>query len=144
MRKIIGGKKYDTDTSTMVWEVERDGWPHDMKGTREALYRKRTGEYFLLGEGGAMSRYARPLGDNRWGGGKEVTPITDEAARSWMEREATPEAYEAEFGEVDEERSRVVRSVSLTPEVAARMDEIAAARGLSRSALVESLVMDAE
>ena len=61
MKKIINGRKYDTDTASMVGEWS-DGYPSDFRYEAETLYRKRNGEYFILGEGNAMSRYAESRG----------------------------------------------------------------------------------
>jgi hypothetical protein len=37
----------------------------------EELYRKRTGEYFLYGEGGPMSKYSRQVEQNGWAEGEK-------------------------------------------------------------------------
>ena len=61
MKKIINGKLYDTSTAHLVGE-----WDNQLYGNpdyaAESLYRKRTGEFFLHGEGGARSRYAQLVG----------------------------------------------------------------------------------
>lgn len=100
MKKIINGKKYDTDTATMMLE-----WRNNQSGFRycyEALYRKKTGEYFLFGEGGAMTRYYKSVGDNTYTGGNAITPMTEKEAREWAESVADGDDYERIFGEVDE------------------------------------------
>lgn len=101
MRKVIKGKLYDTDKATRVasWS---DGYASDFRFVAEALYRKRTGEYFLHGEGGPMSRYAESCGQNQWAGGEAIRPLTYDEAREWMEGHADADEYEAEFGIPDE------------------------------------------
>jgi len=56
MKKIINGKKYDTETATKLGEDCR-GYRGDIDFWSEELYRKKTGEFFLYGEGGARSQY---------------------------------------------------------------------------------------
>lgn len=102
MRKVIKGKLYDTEKAAMVAEW-RDGYPSDFRYTCETLYRKRTGEYFLHGEGGPMSPYAESCGQNQWQGGEAIQPLTYDEAREWMERRADVTEYEREFGIPDED-----------------------------------------
>jgi hypothetical protein len=98
MRKVINGKLYDTDTATLVHEDEGNLLPTDFDYTSERLYRKRTGEYFVHGRGGAASRWAREVGYDRYGAGEGIEPLTYEGAQRWMEEHASSEDYEREFG----------------------------------------------
>ena len=55
MKKIINGRKYDTETAKEIgyWS---NGYPcSDFNHCEETLYLKKTGEYFLYGEGGALT-----------------------------------------------------------------------------------------
>ena len=63
MKKIINGKVYDTETAQVLgsWSNMSD---RSFERIDETLYRKRTGEFFLHGEGGPMSRYAVQIGQN--------------------------------------------------------------------------------
>ena len=100
MKKIINGKKYDTDTAKFLLE-----WGNGHTGfsyCHEELYRKKAGEYFLYGSGGAMSKYARSCGDNCQAGGSEIVPLTEAKAREWVEKHADADEYEEIFGEVEE------------------------------------------
>ena len=56
MKKIINGKLYDTETAKLIGRSYHGEGPRDFRHYSEELYRKRTGEYFLYGEGGPMSR----------------------------------------------------------------------------------------
>ena len=52
MKQIINGKKYDTETAERL-ACEDAGLPvNDFAYWCEELYRKKTGEFFLHGEGG--------------------------------------------------------------------------------------------
>ncbi|MBQ1195338.1 MAG: hypothetical protein IIX44_03760 [Clostridia bacterium] len=100
MKMIINGKKYDTETATAVgmWDNERYG---DFTHCREELHRKRTGEYFLYGQGGPMSKYSRSNG-NTTSGADDIIPLTEAEARAWAEKKLSADEYEKIFGEVEE------------------------------------------
>jgi hypothetical protein len=101
MKKIINGKKYDTNTAKILGSA---GYSHpgDFSYWQETLYRKKTGEFFVHGIGGAMSRYARQTGPNEWTGGEKIIPLTREEARKWAEKNLDAEEFEEVFGEVEE------------------------------------------
>ena len=65
MKKIINGKKYDTETATKIGEYSNGYSTSDFHYIDETLYRKKTGEFFLYGEGGPMTRYSHACGDLR-------------------------------------------------------------------------------
>ena len=140
MKKIIDGKLYNTETATevAVWSNGPDY--RDFHHVAETLFRKRTGEYFLHGSGGPMSRYAVSCGQNSWGGGEKIIPLSFENAREWAEEHMDADDYQAEFGDVSEGDSadRAVLSVSLDAAVADRIRREAQERGLSISALIAS------
>lgn len=46
MKKIINGKMYNTETAEFIDSYE-SGYPKDFAYVYEALYRKKTGEFFL-------------------------------------------------------------------------------------------------
>ena len=100
MKKIINGKKYDTDTAKCL-SYDGNGYT-GFQRCYEELYRKRTGEYFLYGEGGAMSKYARSCGNNSRCGSEDIIPLTEAQARQWAEDHCTADEYEEIFGEVEE------------------------------------------
>ncbi len=47
MKLVINGRSYDTDTATLIGE-HVSGEPMGPGYTRETLYRKREGEYFVV------------------------------------------------------------------------------------------------
>ena len=102
MRKIIDGKMYNTETATKVAEWSNDCFVSDFSYFSETLYRKRTGEYFVYGEGGPMSPWAEPCGSNGWKSASDILPVSKSHARKWMEKHAEIEEYIAEFGEPEE------------------------------------------
>lgn len=101
MRKVINGKMYDTETAKKRSVVCSNCGVNDFGYWEETLYQKKTGEYFLYGEGGPASKYARACGQNEWSGGSEIVPLTIEAAKKWAEA-LDGDSYEAIFGNVEE------------------------------------------
>ena len=100
MKKIINGKKYHTDTAKML--ASNGNGRSDFSRCYEELYQKKTGEFFLYGYGGPMSKYSRLIENNWYGGGEDITPLTEAEAKEWAERHCTVDEYEEIFGEVDE------------------------------------------
>lgn len=102
MRKILKNKVYDTDTAKKVAEYDSDYPKNDFNWYREELYLKKTGEYFLYGEGYAASPYAEYIHSAGYGAGEKIIPLTYDEAREWAEESISAEEYEAIFGEVSE------------------------------------------
>lgn len=138
MKKIINGKLYDTETAKEIAERSHGEGPRDFHYYSETLYKKRTGEYFLYGYGGPMSRYARTVGQNQWSGGERIEPLSYDSAREWAEKNMDADDYMAEFGPVSEEGERITLSVSLDSATADRIRREAQEKGVSVSALIAS------
>lgn len=102
MKKIINGKMYNTGTAKEIARWENCYPSCDFRYCEETLYKKKTGEYFLYGMGGALSKYARSCGSNGSSGGSEFVPLSENEAKEWMEHNADADDYVTEFGEVEE------------------------------------------
>ena len=138
MKKIISGKLYDTDTAKKIASKAHGEGPRDFRHYTEVLYKKRTGEYFLYGEGGPMSRYAESAGLNQWSGGEKLIPLDYAAATKWGEENMSADDYQAEFGPVSESGERTVLSISVDAAIADKIRREAQEKGLSVSALIAS------
>ena len=101
MKKIINGKKYDTETATMVGEYWNGYGSEDFNYLVEELYVKKNGEYFLVGKGGPLTKYVEYYGNNRTYG-EEIIPMTLEKAKNWAVKNMDADLYEEIFGEVEE------------------------------------------
>lgn len=55
----IDGKRYNINTAEFIASWDNDLPYMDFGYLKETLYRKRTGEFFLYGEGGARTKYGR-------------------------------------------------------------------------------------
>ena len=138
MKKIINNKVYDTETAKKLgsWWNGQDGFGEIAEG----LYRKKTGEFFLHGRGGANTQYAEPAGTNWWSGGSRIMPMTFSEARAWAEEHLDGDEYEQIFGDVPEDESRVQVCYSLSAAAVETIKRRAAEAGISASAYIESLV----
>lgn len=99
MRKIINGKKYDSESAQECgfWENGENGFDH----YREVLYKKRIGEFFLYGTGGCRTKYGESHGG--WlTSGERITPLTETEAKKWSEIHLDGDRYEQTFGTVEE------------------------------------------
>lgn len=97
MKKIIDGKRYDTETAfEKIAEYSNGLGLSDFRHCNEELYRTDSGTWFLHGEGGPLTGYSRPVG-NLTAGGEDITPLTDDEARGWLERHDFPDVVEKYF-----------------------------------------------
>ena len=143
MRKIINNKVYDTATATWIGSSDNGYEYNELAYSGETLYRKRTGEYFLHGEGGPMTSYAVRTGSNNWRGSERITPISYAAARQWAEDHLSADAYESEFGAVTEDDSQVTITLSLRADTVEALRRAAAEEGVPMSTYVERLLRPA-
>lgn len=141
MKKIINSKLYDTSTAKLI---DSDGGNFaSFSSWREELYRKRTGEYFLYGEGGPASKYRRQVDVNTWSGSSDIIPLTYAEAVAWAEEHMVAEAYIEHFGPVAEDDSRTILSLSISQSAADAARKAATGAGISLSAYIERLIANA-
>jgi len=93
MRKIIRGVRYDTEKARLVGQASCCCWDAWLFCAR------RSGRYFLFGEGGPMSRFAQSAGRNVLKGGRDIIPLSREEALRWAREYLEPNEIGAEFGE---------------------------------------------
>ena len=144
MKRIIDGKRYDTETAEEVG-FAKHGSTRDFEYYEETLYCKRTGEYFIHGYGHGASRYAKQVcGD--WGPGEDIVPMTYEQAREWAERNFDAEDYEREFGPTSEDGdgADVVLSVRVSPVTRETLRRLSKQTGRSQGDLLDEIVARAE
>lgn len=96
MKAIIGGKKYDTTTATVVG-MDSYGGVGDFDAWDAGLYVTRKGQFFLAGRGGPNTRWARSTGQNSWSGGSGIHLLDVEEAREWAERHLDSDTVEKFF-----------------------------------------------
>lgn len=144
MKKIIKNKAYDTDTAQELgsWNnvsTEVDSIS-DFGYCKETLFKKRTGEYFLYGEGGARSKYAESAGQNSWTGGAMIIPLDFEHAQEWAETHLEADEYIKVFGEPTEGTAQLAITISASAKNAL---EVAAQKaGITQTELIDRLILE--
>lgn len=145
MKKIINRKVYDTDTAVKIGDWNNGQWENNLYICVETLYRKKNGEFFIHGEGGAATKYASVCnGGDGWASGEGIVPMSYKTARDWAEEHLGVEEYEAAFGDILEDDSKTMMSVYLTTATAERVKRAAQAAGMTVSAYVDEILTKAE
>jgi len=139
MKKIINGLLYNTETAKLVGTWDNGYNPGDFNYCEESLYRKRTGEYFVYGYGGAMSKYAKWHG-NSGGEGEEIRPYTAQEAKEWAEEHLTAEEYIAEFSEPEESDGKASLNLYVSREAKAKLEKMRHETGKSISQIVDEII----
>lgn len=101
MKRIINGRKYDTNTAKEIDSYSNGRYQSDFRYFEETLYQKHTKEFFLYGLGGPLSKYAEHCGQG-WTGGENIIPLSLDEAKEWVETNSSVKIYETLFGEVEE------------------------------------------
>lgn len=139
MKKVINGKVYDTDTARKVGCFDY-GLGDRISGWSETLYVKRTGEYFLLGEGGPGSKYSVCTGVNESSGSTKIFPLSYNDACKWAEDNLDGDDYIAEFGTIAEDDTNAKLTLYIPASTIERAKRKVAQDGTTLSAYVESLI----
>lgn len=149
MKKIIRGLYYDTDTAKKLagyYPLPYD--TTDFRHYSEELYKKRTGEYFIYGEGGPMSPYAKYAGQNNVEGGEEIKPLSFSEAKEWYKKAmaddtkfAPEDTYKKEFETFVQVGPKAHMSISLSRRAKKKLQIMAQQQHKSLSDVVESLIM---
>ena len=140
MKKVINGKRYDTDTAK---SCGYDSYSNssDFNYWYEELYRKNNGEFFLYGEGGPMSRYAVSTGQNSWSGGEKIIPLSVESAQKWAEEHLSGDEYEAIFGRIEEDdTTKMPWTIRVSPAIIEKVRRTAGERKMTLSEIVEMAI----
>jgi hypothetical protein len=101
MKRIVGGKRYDTKTADLVCDISPSGfYGGDFRWEDSCLYRTPKGAWFIAGKGGAMSRWAQRVGQSGYCGGSGLRPVDKEEARELIERHGSVCDIEQYFPDV--------------------------------------------
>lgn len=138
MKKIINGKRYDTKTARLVG-LTSYSTPGDFNYWCEDLYLKRTGEFFIHGQGGPMSKYSKQVGQNEWTGGQEIIPLSLKEAKRWVENHLEADEYEKIFGKVEEGKVQV--STWIEDSIKQEIDKLRETKGLTIADIIKAGVL---
>jgi len=136
--QIINGKRYDINRATILYNWNNRKLESDPDYLSESLYRKKTGEYFLYGIGGANTRYGV------WGGvtgraGDKIMPLTPAEARLWVESHATADEYAEIFSVLEK---APMRFNSVSPEIRQKMERIREETGKTLTEIFEEAIKE--
>ena len=137
MKKIIDNKLYNTDTAKKLGSWENTWDYRDFNHIAETLYQKRTGEYFLHGDGGPMTKYAVSVSNNSWRGGEQIIPLSSAKAREWAEEHLDTDDYAEIFGMPNEGEDTVALNIQIDAALMARLRQMASDEGITLTACVE-------
>lgn len=140
MKKIINGKVYDTEKAAFVARADHD-CIKDAAGNicKQALYRKKTGEFFVHLESGT-SITLHNIFQHDYRQGRGIYPLTYDQATKWAESELTAEKWEEIFGDPDESDESVMLGLNVSAAAAAKLKQEAAKRGMTQGALLEKWI----
>ncbi|AXF52342.1 MAG: hypothetical protein [Inoviridae sp.] len=141
MKKVINGKMYNTETAKFLAAAEYK-YRGDLYFCREELYQKKTGEFFLHGEGGPATKYAESCGIDAWTSGEDIMPLTYKAATKWAEENVDADKYEEIFGEVEENESKKAVTLSLQTSLVENLKRKAAEEGKQLSKYIEDILKE--
>lgn len=144
MKKVIKYKVYDTSTAKLIGEYEPNPYRNDLHYFCETLYQKKTGEFFIHGEGNAASKYGKSCGQNEWCGGEKIIPLTFKQAQEWTEDHLDGDKYSEIFGEPDEDSEDVVLGISVSANAAAKLKQTAAKNGITQKEQLERWILEAK
>lgn len=151
MKDRIGTLSYNTETAKKIGEYSADYPTNDFHFYKESLYKKRTGEFFLAGEGGPASKYAENAeGSQMLQGSAKITPISFNQAKLWYknyvldsdyeDKEKTEKIYHREFEPNINDDEKIPTSLILTVGAKRKLEKIAAKQHISQSQVVENLI----
>lgn len=139
MKKIINGRRYDTDTAKEMGYYTYSNRT-DFHFFEETLYRKNTGEFFLHGYGGVATKYAEAVGQNGWRAGERIMPMSLEEAQEWAEEHLDADEYEKIFGSVEEDQNKRTVTFSLTEATIEKIARLAVDQNCTKSEVIERLL----
>lgn len=139
MKKIINNKVYDTNTAQKLGEWDNGHYTNEFAYCAETLYRKRTGEYFLFGEGHAMSKYASHSGNNS-GWGEKIIPLSYEEAQQWAKGHLEADDYIRIFGEPALDDTLTALNLTLSAAAVSKFRLSAQQQQISQRELMERLI----
>ena len=137
MKKVINGKVYDTSTAKKVGEYDPNPYKSDFNCYCEELYQKKTGEFFLYGEGNAASPYCRYVTHSERCGGEAIEPLSYKAAAKWAEEHLEGDEYIAIFGDPEENADKTVISISIRKDTYEKVKQAAAKEEVTISEFIE-------
>lgn len=135
MKKIINGAVCNTATAKLLGSFDNGERPGDIGYVKESLYRTKSGIFFLHGEGGAGTRYARQTEPNHWRSGEALSIFSLKAAQAWAEEHLDGDEYIRAFGELEERTT-----ITISAATRAKLGEIKTKTGKNYGEIIDDIV----
>jgi hypothetical protein len=139
MKKVINKKLYNTETAARLGCWDNGHYTNDFGYCSEDLYRTKSGNFFLHGEGGPMSKYSQSSG-NSMGWGERIVPLTYDEAQEWAEKHLDGDDYINIFGEPEESDDKSALNVRISNVAYTKLKQTAAKQGITLAQAVENLI----
>ena len=101
MKKIIECKLYNTETAKEICSDEFSNCS-DFRYWKETLYRTKKGNFFIHGEGGPLSNYAKSVGNGNASGSERIWLASEEKAKEFCMSCNVDKALELFPGDIEE------------------------------------------
>ena len=131
---------YCTESAKLVGVYYSSYAKNDFYYFEEELYQKRTGEFFLYGQGNAASKYSRSCGMNEWCGSEKIIPLSYEAAQKWAEEKLNTDDYIKIFGEPEENNDYTTINFRIPYTIAEYLKKEASRRNWTQTELLIRLI----
>lgn len=128
MKKTIRGRKYDTETARKVGCKTEQAQYGEVD---YALYRKRTGEYFVHAEFSYMLDDGNP---------DYIKPLSEDEANEWAQEHLNADVYESEFGEIVDDDETISASINLPRKTYDKLRRLAVEAGEPMSKYTTKLI----
>lgn len=138
MKKVINKKLYNTETAERLGKYEPNP-NHSEFWFCETLYRTKSGNFFLHGDGNSASKYSRSCGQNEWCGDERILPLTYDEAQEWAEKHLDGDDYINIFGEPEESDDKAL-NVKISNVAYTKLKQTAAKQGITLAQAVEKLI----
>jgi hypothetical protein len=103
MKQVISRTVYDTEKAESIATHNPVKDRRDFRYLKEVLYKTDSGNYFLHGEGGPKTEYAKTNGGTT-SGSEEIKPLSEDEALDWCENHTVDaDVIIDEFGDKLEE-----------------------------------------
>lgn len=96
MKRIIEGKRYDTETAEKLHSWDNGIYGNDFRTQDETLHKTAKGAYFVHGRSGPMGPYAREMGNSKCEG-EVLFLVSPEEAFDWLVKHDGEEVAEKFF-----------------------------------------------
>lgn len=135
MKKILNGKKCDTDTAIKLGSYMKD--ISEPNGYAETLYRTKSGAFFIHGTGNKMSPYASLSDSGELICGEQIRLVSADYAQKWAKANLGSDEYNNIFTTYKGSKQMCI---SVSSAAKTELDKLRASTGKSPSQIVSEAI----